>query len=261
MPPSFATYQKAAQDIYEPQKAAEQASLTTEKTGAISTLEATKNPIQQDYQTAIDELKQSVLKQTGEINQLYTLRLGGNFSGLQGNDLGMMFSSANKQQTGIETTRANKLSDIALQEANVTNRYNTDIGNLGSKYQSLEAEYTNKGYGEAVKDYQTQQYRQEQLKLDYARLNSSNANAAASRALRASNAANKPLTSTQINAAIRSGLNSVRGGDGYVSPQDYARAFKDYTDSGLSAASFETNYGDLKNPNNPYYDYAIKQVK
>lgn len=75
-----------------------------------------------------------------------------------------------------------------------------------------------------------------------------------------SSTSTKPLTSQQLSAAIRTGLNGVRGRDGYVAPQDYALAFKDWTMAGNSASTFDKYFGDLKNPKNGYYDYAKTQV-
>lgn len=69
-------------------------------------------------------------------------------------------------------------------------------------------------------------------------------------------AASKPLTQVQLSAAIRNGLATVRGKDGYVSPQDYAAAYKDWVGSGYSASTFDNYFGDLMNPKNAYYQYA-----
>lgn len=59
---------------------------------------------------------------------------------------------------------------------------------------------------------------------------------------------------------IESGLRSVKGGDGYVSPQDYAQAYKDWTQAGGDISSFNSKFGYLKNPKNGYYDYAIRTL-
>ncbi len=249
MPPSLATYQQAASQIYEPQKAAEQAKLTTEKQNTISTLEGGKAAINTDYQQAVDALTTSIKQNTATINQLYTERLGGNFSGLQGNDLGMMFSTAQKQQSNIEQSRANKLSDIAIQEANTSNTYDTEIGSLGSKYQSLEADYAQGNYGSAVKEYNTQQYQQQRLGLEYAKLNQSATTKAAALP-----------SESQVRSAIQQGLQSVTGRNGYVSPQDYAQGLKQWLAAGLSRAAYNKQYSNYRDPKNGYYDYAVKQA-
>lgn len=76
----------------------------------------------------------------------------------------------------------------------------------------------------------------------------------------AANAANKPLSLTQLSSAISQGLSSVRGKDGYVSPQDYASAYSDWIKSGQSPATFDTRFGSYMNPKNGYYQYAKSQV-
>src|SRR5947207_2383167 len=178
MPPQLASYQQAAQSIYEPQKQAEQIQLQNTRDTTKNALEAQKGQVQTTYQQAIDKLSQAIQDQTGQINQLYSQRLGGNFSGLQGNDMGQMFSRANQQQGYIEQSRANKLNEITTGQTNADINYGAGVAALNPKYQSLETEYAQKGYGGAVKDYQDQQYKQAQLNLGYARLNQSASNAA-----------------------------------------------------------------------------------
>lgn len=89
----------------------------------------------------------------------------------------------------------------------------------------------------------------------------STVNTAQAAAARASTAAAKPLTQQQTSAAIRQGLGTVRGKDGYVSPQDYAQAYADWVGSGYNGAQFDNYFGDLMNPNNGYYQYAKTQVQ
>lgn len=182
MPPSLATYQKAAKDIYEPEKAVEKTALKTINKTTKNTLEAGKGQINTDYQSAVDALTNQMQDETAQISHLYTENLSGNFSGLQGNDMGGMFSRANQQRATIESTRANKLAQITTGEMNADIEMNAGIASLAPKYKSLETDYAQKGYGGAVKDYQDQQYKQEQLQLSRARLAISANNAANSAA-------------------------------------------------------------------------------
>lgn len=246
MTPQLSTYEAAARGIYEPQKQAEQIALTATRDTTKTALEAQKGQVTTNYQQAIDKLTQSVQDQTGQINQLYSQRLGGNFSGLQGNDLGQMFSRANQQQGYIESTRANKLNEITTGETNADINYGAGVASLTPKYQSLETQYAQSAYGGAVKDYQDNQYKQQQLALSYARLN---------------NSAPKTPTKQETAQMIRQGLtqNGIRGKDGYVSPQDYARAYKDWLGAGYTIGEFNNYFGDLKNPNNGYYDYEMSK--
>jgi hypothetical protein len=187
MPPALSDYQTAATNIYEPQKQAEQIALTATRDTTKNSLEAQKGQVNTTYTDAIQHLQQAIEDQSGQINQLYSQRLGGNFSGLQGNDMGKMFSRANQQQSVIEQTRANKLNEITTGETNADINYGAGVAALTPKYQSLESEYASNAYGSAVKDYKDTQYKNAQLSLGYARLASSNANAAAGRAQTASN--------------------------------------------------------------------------
>lgn len=154
MPP--ASYMSAAQAIYQPQQQAEADSLQATDTTTKNTLEAEKPQVQTDYQSAIDKLTQSVQDQTGQINQLYSQRLGGNFSGLQGNDLGQMFSRANEQQSIISQTEANKLSQITTEEGNADISYQSNLAALTPKYQSLEMQSAASAYSDDQKAEQDQ---------------------------------------------------------------------------------------------------------
>lgn len=166
-------YMKAAKAIYEPQKTSEAIALKATKTTTINSLEAEKGQISTDYQDAIDKLTQSVQDQTSQINQLYTERLGGNFSGLQGNDLGNMFARANQQQAVIGMTRANKLAQITTGETNAKITYGAGVAALKPKYQSLETQYAQSSYGSALKAQQTQANNDRAYALSVARFNRS----------------------------------------------------------------------------------------
>lgn len=67
-------------------------------------------------------------------------------------------------------------------------------------------------------------------------------------------------TTNQIASGIRSALAKTTGGDGYVSPEDYAQAYIDWLNNGQSASSFNSAFSSFKNPTNGYYDYAIAQA-
>lgn len=60
---------------------------------------------------------------------------------------------------------------------------------------------------------------------------------------------------SQINTvqAIKGNLDKSTGRDGYVSPQSYAAAAKDWTQAGYSLKDFTNYFGQYKNPQNPYY--------
>lgn len=188
--PQRSTYQSAASSIYEPQKQAEEQQIHTTNQTTKNTLEAEKGQVGTDYQSAIDKLTQSVQDQSAKIDQLYTERLGGNFSGLQGNDMGNLFARTNQAQSIIEQTRANKLASIATAEGNADINMNSQLAALAPKYQSLEADYANKAYGAAVTQYDTDAYRQQQLQLKQSEDAATNAYRQQDLALRAQTAGN-----------------------------------------------------------------------
>lgn len=189
MPPALSDYQTAANAIYEPQKQADSIQLAATRDTTKNALESQKGQVNTDYTSAIDQLTHSVQDQTNQINQLYSQRLGGNFSGLQGNDLGNMFSRANEQQGLIESTRANKLSEITAGETNADIDYGAGVASLTPKYQSLETQYAQDAYGSAVKEYntekqqaQTQANSDRSFNLEVAKFNQSATNSTNSQA-------------------------------------------------------------------------------
>lgn len=164
-PPSLATYQAAADSIYAPQQAADDATALATDTNTKATLEAEKPQIATDYTSAIDKLTQSVTNQSGSIAQLYATRLGGNFSGLQGNAMAQVFASADEQQGIIEQTEANKLAQITTSEGEADTTYNADISSIASKYQGEEADEANSAYDTATNDYNTQEAETERAEI------------------------------------------------------------------------------------------------
>lgn len=177
----------------------------------------------------------------------------------QSNARGVLFSGVPiENQSQYVGTKY--LPAVANLKTSFQNTKNTLLGQINSAQasRSRQAQQTvaAQQQAEAQQAYRDQQaeaqrvYREQQLGLGYARLAASNARNTV-----------KPLTQDQTSAAILQGLNGVRGGDGYVAPQDYAQAFKDWTTAGFAASQFNNRFGHLKNPKNGYYDYAISQVK
>ena len=67
----------------------------------------------------------------------------------------------------------------------------------------------------------------------------------------------KDLTTRDIWGAIGSNLYAVRGGDGYVSPNDYKLAKQDAIEMGMSASDFDDRYANLVNPSHSW-EYSDK---
>lgn len=146
----LATYQAQANSIYDPQLQADQAQAQQKLNATNASLDSQQATIEPAYQQAIQNLKDTTTQNTGKINQLYSQRLNGQISGLQGNDMGMMYAKAGQQQTSLETDRANKLATIASQRTLAQQGYQTDVGSLTSKYNGQKAEYTQSNYNSAV---------------------------------------------------------------------------------------------------------------
>lgn len=226
-----AAYQQAAQSIYEPQKQAEQTALQATRDTTKNTLEASKSDVANTYQQAVDKLTQSVQSESADINLLYSQRLGGNFSGLQGNDMGALFSRANQQQGYIESERASKLAQITTGEANADIEYNAGITSLTPKYQSLESEYAAKAYGEDTKAAQDQANKDRDYNLQVAKY-------------RQSGAAKAPTAAQQKQAdmgTVSTTLEGKAGKDGHVSQETWNAALSQWTSAGYSAADFVKN--------------------
>lgn len=245
--PQLSTYQAAANAIYQPQLQGDITTAKNTETGDIANEEALKGQVQTDYQSAIDKLTQTTNTNVGKINQLYTERLGGNFSGLQGNDLGTMFATASQNQATIESTRANKLAAIATTETNDQNTYDSTVQSLTSKYQGEEADYADTAYSAAVKQANTDQLNQEKLAISEAKLGISEAKAS-----------DGPAPTLLSNAqGLNQTLTANSGSDKYVSPQELGKAFNAWTAAGETAADFFKYANQFINPKNTSYKYYL----
>lgn len=207
--PTLSAYQQAAQAIYAPQLQSDITMAQNTEQGDIANQETSKGQINTDYQTAVQNLTDTTNANVAKINQLYTQRLGGNFSGLQGNDLGQMFSTASKNQSTIESDRANKLAAIATTEANDQDTYNATVQSLTSKYQGEEAAEANSEYNTAMNNYNSQQLSLEKSEIS-----------AASKASTASTAASDKYKVTTV--APNTGAKGYTGPNGQTNLYQYA---------------------------------------
>lgn len=171
------------------------------------------------------------------------------------NSKGVLFSGVpiDQQSTYVGTKY---LPALAQNQTAFQNTKNTLLGQINTLSASRQ-----KQAQDSVSAYQSAQakqaYQQAQLDLGYARLNSSNANSAANRASKTAPA----LSESQTVGAIRQGLNGVKGKDTYVSPQDFAQAYHTYAAAGYNPSNFYKYFQGYMNPNNKYYDFAIKNYK
>lgn len=169
--PSLATYESAAQAEYQPQLQADQTTAAATHQANLNTLQTQLGGVGGQYDIQEQQLTSTVQQEAAQISQTYSQHLLGNFSGLQGNDMGEMFSKANLQEQDIESQRTNAINAINTQIGNENLTYNADQGALTSKYQGLEEAAAQSGYADATKEYDTEAYQQEQLGLNYAKLN------------------------------------------------------------------------------------------
>jgi hypothetical protein len=238
-PPSLADYQGAANAIYDPQQASDTIALQNTYQTTVNTLEASKGQINTDYQSAITNLQNTVQSNTGKIDQLYAEKLGGNFSGLEGNDMGQMFAKADQQQATIESTRANKLATISTGEANAQITMQSSIDALTPKYQALKATYAQSNYAAAVKEYNTTAYQQEELGLRQESIDKVSQSTVNQDAL------------AQLNSIYQSKFTAkgAQGKDSYVSPTTYNNLLAAYQAAGGTATQFKDAFSGYANPN------------
>lgn len=155
--PSLATYQSQAEAQYAPELAADEATATATHQANLNTLSEQQSEINPEYDQAVTALQTQLTGETGALNQKYTEALQGNFSGLNGNDLGMLYSKANQDFTSIQTQRANALNEVATKISNENLTYNANESALTSKYQGEEAAAANSSYDTALNEYNTQE--------------------------------------------------------------------------------------------------------
>lgn len=229
----LATYQNQASSIYDPQLQADEAQALQKENTTLAGLDQETKTIEPAYQTAIRNLNDSVRGQTGQINQLYSERLGGQFSGLQGNDMGMMYSKANQQQSDIETQRANKLSDIASRRTLAQTGYQTDVGSLTSKYQGMKNQYAQSAYDSALKEEEQQRQFNANYSLEQQKLAAS----------RASAAAQTPSTQQFLTQAFSGYKPAYQGGQSYYTEHEVIPALMaNYGMSEKDAANLAYSY-------------------
>lgn len=228
---NLADYQAAAASIYEPLLSADIGNETAASNANVANLEAEKGQVATDYKGSMTDLANTVQDQSAQIQQKYTEALGGNFTGLEGNDLGQMFSRANQQQAIIAETRDNKLGQISTAQTNEKNTLNAKITGLKSSYQSKELDYAQSSYGAALKAEQDQADKDRAYQLSVAQFGESQRHNQATEAISGANAAN--TASNMYQAKAKSG-----GGFAYTGPNGQA------LNLGMYAKSVSSNGAD-----------------
>jgi hypothetical protein len=152
----LAQFQATANSIYDPMATADKASLTTNYNSGKAAMELGRGDANVNYDKALRGVNESEKTQTDSLNSLYSSRLGGNFSGLQGNALQGLYGKDNQARADIQTARASKLAQITGQEKASLDKYNTDTKNVDTRYTGEKAKYANEGYNSALKQEEVQ---------------------------------------------------------------------------------------------------------
>ena len=176
--PTLSEYESQATSEYAPQ---ESSALTTQ--GAthqanLNTLNTNLNDVGAQYDIQEEQLGSSVQQEAGQIAQTYATSLLGNTSGLQGNDMGEMFSNANLQEQSIETQRTNAINSINTSITNEDLTNNADTEAIQSQYAGEEASAADTAYNDAVSEYNTEEYQQQELGLEQEKIDVSETNTA-----------------------------------------------------------------------------------
>lgn len=155
---------------------------------------------------------------------------------------------------------------------------NTSLGNLGIQQADTISNFQNKIGGLQVdranqiaslsrsledQDLQRQQF-EYQKQLDAQKLELQRQELAAQVAAARASAARRSGGSTSTSAAsltrqaasaLARELQAVAGGDGYVSPQDYAAGRREWVAAGFSSKTYDDYFSGYKNPQNQNYKY------
>lgn len=174
------------------------------------------------------------------------------------NALNNVDPSVTGRTQGSLVTEAQRQRQVANERAPISQELATEGGQLGDQEKTLQdalSQATTQANNK-VSDYQSGRaalsdqysttYKREQDAADAARAAAQDAEQRrqfnVSAASKGASGSSKPLTQTQTVAAIRQGLESVKGKDNHVAPADLAQAYKDWLGSGFDDASFWKNF-------------------
>lgn len=269
----LAQFQAQANAIYDPQGAAEKASLKTGYDATYSQLESSKADVGTNYERAIRGVNETEKGQVSSLNALYSSRLAGNFSGLQGNALQGLYGKDNQARADLATNRINKLAQITGQETSALNKYNTDSRGVDAKITSEKAKYSSENYNSAVREEQrvameqekeraaaerenakmaqAEAFHSDQMNMEYAKINSSRSGGGSRGG--GSSSGSRADSKMADMANIATTLQNKAGKDGHVSQQTWNAAMAAWTGAGYSANDFSKN--NLQFVNQRYKGY------
>lgn len=164
-------------------------------------------------------------------------------------------------------TEAQRQRLVNMERAPLTDTYNTQTKNYNTENSNLSSLLGEADKREGLEESQFRTRRQSLAdSLDYAQKQEEIQRQQEQQAIVNSRAGGSSggggsSGNGSYQSQIKTGLMSVRGKDGYVSPQDFATAYDDWVKAGGSSAAFDKAMGQFRNPKNGYYSYAIKQLR
>lgn len=163
---------------------------------------------------------------------------------LSANRKGVLFSgfSPDQEATYLGTKYLPARANVSNNLVKTLNQLRADNANIGAKQRTVAEQTVN----DQIKQEREDAYRQAQLDLGYARLSTSKSKAAAS-------AANKTVSQSDIVGEIRAGLESVKGRDNHVAPQNLKKAYDLYAGAGYDPKTFWKYFQGYWNPNQGNY--------
>jgi hypothetical protein len=186
------------------------------------------------------------------------------------NNRGMYFSGfrPNEQATYTGSTYLPALANL---QSTIATARNTLLGKkadltVQGNNQALTLQNSQKAALQAWQDEQDQRaFQAQQADLAYQRTAAENEKSRQASARSSSgggvsvSAAKYADEQNQANAqkqavtALGGALSKVTGGDGYVSPNDYNAAKREWASAGYDSGSFDRYFAGFRNPGNPYY--------
>lgn len=149
--------------------------------------------------------------------------------------------------TGLGAQQAGQLSDLRVAGGQLQADKATLVNQLASSLQESDIDNRKFELDKVTQD------REQQLRIQQARQQAARRAAAA-----AESAANQKglmdMSESELERLTRLGLGNVQGGDGYVSPENLAKAYNVWAQAGFSAEQFWSKFQGKWNPNQGDYD-------
>lgn len=206
-------------------------------------------------QQQVSGLRQAITNTTNLLNQVapsvYGRTAGSLVTSAQaGRQISNEQAPIQTQLGGLNTAVGNASSDLNTNLTRASNLATLKVQGQTSQQQSLMDLYKNL---QAKEEFAQQQALEQQKAAETARANKAGEAIASRNASTSASRASAPSASQGDIATARGDLVKLQGGDGYVSPQTYARVALQWANAGYSLADFNKNFAKFKNPNNPNY--------